>query len=175
MTVTLPRFEVLIADHHDEIFRYLWRLLDSGGHAHDAEDLTQEVFMRAYRAYDRLRPNSNVRAWLYKIATNCAYTTLKRAKHDPLPLIDDAPDVRLQPHQQVSHNETLAEIQGAIETLPPKQRAALIMRYLQELDYAEIADALNCSEDSARANVYQALRRLRHDLASETQHEVNHE
>lgn len=172
MTVTLPRFEVLIADHHDEIFRYLWRLL---AHAQEAEDLTQEVFMRAYRAYDRLRPDSNIRAWLYKIATNCAYTTLKHAKHDPLPLIDEAPDGRLQPHQQVSHDETLAEIQGAIETLPSKQRAALIMRYLHELDYAEIADALNCSEDSARANVYQALRRLRHDLTGETQHEVNHE
>jgi len=172
MTVTLPRFEMLIADHHDEIFRYLWRLLD---HAQEAEDLTQEVFMRAYRAYDRLRPDSNTRAWLYKIATTCAYTTLQRAKHDPLPLIDEAPDGRLQPHQQVSYDETLAEIQGAIETLPSKQRAALIMRYLHELEYTEIADALNCSEDSARANVYQALRRLRHDLASETQHEVNHE
>jgi RNA polymerase sigma-70 factor (ECF subfamily) len=167
MTDTLPRFEVLIADHHDEIFRYLWRLLDSGGLVDQAEDLAQEVFMRAYRAYDRLRPNSNVRAWLYKIATNCAYSALKRGQRDPLPLIDDAPDGRLQPHQQVSYNETLAEVQAAIETLPQKQRAALIMRYLQELDYAEIADALNCSEDSARANVYQALRRLRCDLANE--------
>lgn len=167
MTSTLPCFEVLIDNHHDEIFRYLWRLLDSGGRAQEAEDLTQEVFMRAYRAYDRLRPDSNVRAWLYKIATNCAYTALKRAKHDPVPLIDEAPDGRLQPHQQVSHNETLSEIQSAIETLPTKQRAALIMRYLQELDYAEIADALNCSEDSARANVYQALRRLRCDFAHE--------
>lgn len=168
MTSTLPCFEVLIDNHHDEIFRYLWRLLNSGNCADQAEDLTQEVFMRAYGAYDRLRPDSNVRAWLYKIATNCAYTSLKHARHDPLPLIDEAPDGRLQPHQQVSHNETLAEIQGAIEILPPKQRAALIMRYLQELDYAEIADALNCSEDSARANVYQALRRLRRDLANES-------
>lgn len=168
MTSTLPCFEVLIDNHHDEIFRYLWRLLDSGGYAHEAEDLTQEVFIRAYRAYDRLRPDSNVRAWLYKIATNCAYTTLKQSKRDPLPLIDEAPDGRLQPHQQVSHDETLTEIQDAIEILPPKQRAALIMRYLQELDYAEIANVLNCSEDSARANVYQAIRRLRRDLVNES-------
>ncbi len=168
MTSTLPCFEVLIDNHHDEIFRYLWRLLDSGGRAHEAEDLTQEVFIRAYRAYDRLRPDSNVRAWLYKIATNCAYTLLKRTSREPLPLIDETPDGRLQPHQQVSRDETLAEIQGAIEVLPPKQRAALIMRYLQELDYAEIADVLGCSEDSARANVYQAIRRLRRDLVNES-------
>jgi RNA polymerase sigma-70 factor, ECF subfamily len=73
------RFEELIERHHDEIFAYLWRLLGKDGRrdgAMDAEDLVQDVFLRAYQSYSALRPNSNYRAWLYKIATHCAYTPI---------------------------------------------------------------------------------------------------
>lgn len=168
MTTTPPRFEILIERHHDEIYSYLWRLLHGTGGlggATDAQDLTQEVFLRAYRAFGRLRPDSNYRAWLYKIATNCAYTALKRGQRDGASLPDNIADAAPLPHQQVIHNETLATVQQAIEGLPPKQHAALVMRYLQGLKYAEVAQALDCSEDSARANVYQAIRRLRRELA----------
>lgn len=167
MATTNPRFETLIERYHDEIYSYLWRLLDGAGKADgafDAQDLTQEVYLRAYRAFERLRPDSNYRAWLYKIATNCAYTALKRGKRsDPLP--DNLADTGPSPHQQAARNETLGIVQQAIDRLPPKQQAAVVMRYVQELDYAEVAQALDCSEDSARANVYQAVRRLRRELA----------
>src|SRR6516162_882337 len=78
------RFEELIERHHDEIFTYLWRLLGKDGlrdRAMDVEDLVQDVFLRAYESFATLRPNSNYRAWLYKIATHCAYTQLRRTKH----------------------------------------------------------------------------------------------
>ena len=78
-----PRFEPLIEQHHDEIFAYLWRLLGKERRrdgAMDVEDLVQEVFLRAYESFAGLRPNSNHRAWLYKIATNCAYTKLRQMK-----------------------------------------------------------------------------------------------
>ena len=77
------RFEDLIERHHDEIFSYLWRLLGKQRHseaADEAEDVAQEVFLRAYRAFPGLRRDSNYRAWLYKIATNCAWTHLRRLK-----------------------------------------------------------------------------------------------
>ncbi len=156
------RFETLIENHHDEIYRYLWRLLPT---AADAEDITQEVFMKAYQHFKRLRPNSNHRAWLYKIATNSAYTFLKRQRiHAPL---KEYPDNNQSPHQQLVHKETMASVHEAIAELPMKQQAALVLRYLHELSYTDIAEALDCSEDSARANVYQAMRRLRHDLQEE--------
>jgi RNA polymerase sigma-70 factor (ECF subfamily) len=170
MTHSLPRFETLIERYHDEIYGYLWRLLDGSGGAADAEDLTQEVFMRAYRAFARLRPDSNVRAWLYKIATNCAYTFLKRNRHRAqLISLDDTiqskPDGEPSRHDQVVLQESVERLRQAIRGLPPKQQAALVMRYIQELEYAEIAAAMGCSEEAARANVYQAIRRLRRDLA----------
>jgi RNA polymerase sigma-70 factor (ECF subfamily) len=166
------RFEVLIERHHDEVYRYLWRLLSSSGRsdaADLAQDLTQDVFMRAFRAYGRLRPGSNHRAWLYKIATNCGYTALKQEKRLPDSLIDDEAhaiiaNVDRTPDRQVVQDEALEKVQRSIHSLPRKQGAAVVMRYLQELDYSEIAEALECSTDSARANVYQGLRRLRQEL-----------
>ena len=162
------RFETLLDEYHDEIYRYLWRLLAGAGRqdgAVGADDLTQEVFMRAYRAFGRLREGSNHRAWLYQIATNCAYSALGRRTPGPLGgdgewLADGSPS----PEQHAARSEALDDLRGRIAALPPKQQGALVMRYLQGLEYAEIAAALQCSEDSARANVYQAIKRLRLEL-----------
>lgn len=169
MTEVALRFETLIAAHHDEIHAYMWRLLRNAGWADaevEAEDLVQDVFLRAYRAFPRLRADSNVRAWLYKIATNCTYTALRRDGRRPVDSLPQEDAVSLAapdagPEQQVVGREALARVRRSIAALPDKQRAALVLRYVQELDYASIAEALACSQDSARANVYQALRRLR--------------
>lgn len=167
----MERFETLIERHHDEIFRYLWRMLRR---EQDAEDAAQEVFMRAYRAYDRLRPNSNARAWLYKIATNTALTMLKRRRRDLVhaPQVGDGmlgalPGNDLPVPEHVIRAEAMAAVRARIDDLPSKQQAALVMRYLHGLDYADIAGALDCSPDSARANVYQALKKLRAELVGE--------
>jgi RNA polymerase sigma-70 factor (ECF subfamily) len=180
------RFESLIEQYHDEIFSYLWRMTDHGGqvdHLVDPQDLTQEVFLRAYGSFGRLRPDSNYRAWLYKIATNCAYTALKRGRRtgQNLPIPEDdgilpAPvDTAPSPYEKVVQRETLSSLKLALAGLPVKQQAAVVMRHVQGLDYAEISQALNCSEDSARANVYQALRRLRHELGPDEQNYLDWE
>jgi RNA polymerase sigma-70 factor (ECF subfamily) len=171
MSMPIGRFETLIERHHDEIYGYLWRLINSSDQPEagvEAHDLTQEVFLRAYQAFGRLRPDSNHRAWLYKIATNCAYTALKRhgrqSHHslDSLEAVHRIPDSgRLSPDRRMILNETLEMVRQEIAVLPAKQQAAVVMRHVQGLDYATIAGALGCSEDSARANVYQGLRRLR--------------
>ena len=161
------RFEELIEQHHDEIFAYLWRLLGSGGRrdgAMDVEDLAQEVFMRAYQGFADLRPNSNHRAWLYKIATNCAYTRLKQMKHrrDKLSSLQDATtEPGATSGTSISRKNMEKKMRALVNSLPAKQKACVTLRYLQELDYPEIAQILGCSQDSARANVYQAIRRLR--------------
>jgi RNA polymerase sigma-70 factor (ECF subfamily) len=176
MSRSAVRFEMLIERHHDEIYSYLWRLVKSADQseaAAEAEDLTQETFLRAYSAFGRLGRESNYRAWLYKIATNCAYTALKRhnrSRHR-LGRLDEAHQVPgcadLSPAQQMILTETMEVVRQEIASLPPKQQAAVVMRHVQGLDYATIAGALECSEDSARANVYQGLRRLRTALADE--------
>jgi RNA polymerase sigma-70 factor (ECF subfamily) len=169
------RFETLIERYHDEIYRYLWRLLNGAGRTDsdlEAQDLSQEVFLRAYRAFGRLRRDSNHRAWLYKIATHCAYTALKQGQRQddhsgPFEVHETLAGAEPSPEHQVDVDETLEMVRRAIAILPSKQRAAVVLRHVQGLDYAVIAQALDCSEDSARANVYQALRRLRRTLAGQ--------
>ena len=167
MTSPPMRFETLIERYHDEIYRYLWRLLRDS--PHEPQDITQETFTRAYQAYGRLRADSNYRAWLYKIATNCAYSVLRQRRYETaLDMVENLSAAGdLLPDEQAALNETLAAAGKIIGELPFKQRAAVVMRHLEGFDYTEIALALDCSEDSARANVSQAIRRLRRELMQE--------
>ena len=154
-------FETLIEKHNAELFAYIWRILRD---TLDAEDCLQETFLRAYRAYPRLPIDANHRAWLYKIATNTARTHIKRRTRDQLRAADLDPDLQSghsSPLDRFTQHEQLALIARAVEALPYQQRAALIMKKYQELSYPAIAAALDCSEDAARANVYQAIKKLR--------------
>jgi RNA polymerase sigma-70 factor (ECF subfamily) len=148
----------LVERHRAEILRYLIRLL---GDPDDAQDACQDVFLRAHRAFGRLRDGSNPRAWLYRIATNHAATAARRrarrsartaeADLDRLPAPADAPERRAE----------LRAVAHAVGALPPRQRAALLLRRFQGLGYDEIAATLGGNESAARANVYQAVRKLR--------------
>lgn len=163
-----PDFETLVELHSGELCAYLWRLT---GDEADARDCLQDTFLRAFRAYDRLQDFSNLRAWLYKIATNTARTQHARDhRRQAEPLLDPIASGEKAVEVQVMEKTQLAEVKQAVMELPVRQRAALMMRKYQELEYSEIAEILECSEDSARANVYQALKKLRQQFA-----EVNNE
>jgi RNA polymerase sigma-70 factor, ECF subfamily len=161
------RFEELIERHHDEIFAYAWRLLASDRNSDrktDTEDLVQEVYLRAFRNFSRLRAHTNHRAWLYKIATHCAYNRLRQirigrgkvaALANAESAIGSASDI------SASHRQIARRMRFLVNQLPAKQKACVTLRYLQDLDYPEIAQIMGCSKESARANVYQAIRRLR--------------
>jgi RNA polymerase sigma-70 factor (ECF subfamily) len=156
-------FETVVEAHHGEIFRYLQRLT-----AHAADDLSQETFLRAYRAYPTLAPDANVRAWLFTIATNLARnhfrdekrrrTALTAAQASRSEADADAPD------GQVILGEARARVEAVVDRLPLKQRAAFVLRKVHDLDYDAIARSLDCSVDSARAHVFQALKKIRHSL-----------
>jgi RNA polymerase sigma-70 factor (ECF subfamily) len=161
------RFEQLIERHHDEIFAYLWRLMGHDGRGDDAmdvEDIVQEVFLRAYESFSRLRPNSNHRAWLYKIATHRAYSQLRRIKHrrEKLSILrQSATNQETASAVSSLHQYTKQTVRKLVNDLPAKQKACVTLRYLQDMDYPEIAQILSCSQESARANVYQAIHRMR--------------
>jgi RNA polymerase sigma-70 factor (ECF subfamily) len=164
---TTPRFEDLLDRHHDELYNYLWRLLGNQRRSDptlDPQDLVQEVFIRAYQAFPSLHDGSNHRAWLYKIATRCAFTRLRqfrrRSENLRVMALSNAPD-------DDAGGMILGSLSLAIAQLPGKQRTCLMLRYLQDLDYSEIAKIAGCSGSGARANVYQALRYLRRALREE--------
>ena len=168
VTVT-PDFDSLIDTHSAAVFGYLWRLLRDEA---DAEDCLQETFLRAYRAYPRLQAegHANPTAWLYRIATNTARTHRRQQAKadsrttalDPELISGGAGTAELADRRQA-----LAAVATAVDALPHQQRAALILRKYQCLSYGEIAAALGCTEAAARANVYQALKKLRVELEGE--------
>ncbi len=156
-----PAFDTLVERHGRELHAYLWRML---GNNHDAEDCLQEAFLRAYRAYARLDDGANIRAWLYRIAGNQARTQFRQRRvrfGRERELVQEEAARGPSTEQTVESKLRLEEVRVAVEALPMKQRQALILRKYQEMDYAEIAEVLECSAQAARANVYQALKRLR--------------
>lgn len=163
---TKPPFNQLVEAHSREIFHYLHRMM---GQTQAAEDALQDAFLRAYRAYDRLDGQANIRAWLYRVAGNVARTQLKRdhLARDNHPLQADIEDHRPSVHAQVESRERLQRLAEKIESLPYKQRAALILRKYQNLSYTEISLTLDCTAEAARANVYQAVKKLRHAFSEE--------
>lgn len=151
--------------HEREIMRYLLRV---SGDREDAADLFQETWLRAYRAYPRLNPQSDVRPWLYTIATNLRRNRARDGARRARVVVPDnearpASDTTGTGDRSIHENEGYAAVhmRELISDLPRKQRQALHLRYFAGLDYAEIATAMGCSRESARAHVSQAARKLK--------------
>jgi RNA polymerase sigma-70 factor (ECF subfamily) len=157
MTARAP-FERLVERHRAEIGAYLRRLM---GDAHAAEDVAQDTWLRAHRAFSRLPADANTRAWLYRIATNRARTALRQRgiarRRTSAVDLDVLPGRQMDP----TYALMLPAVARAVARLPAKQRAALVARRFHDLGYEEIGTTLGCSAESARANVYQAVRKLR--------------
>jgi RNA polymerase sigma-70 factor (ECF subfamily) len=158
-------FDAVVSAHHEEILRYLRRVI---GQAGDAEDLCQETFLRAYRAFGKLQEEANVRAWLFAIATNLAKNHFRsesrRRKAYGRVKAEVLEDVGAFAEAALDARETGVLLEGIIEGLPLKQRLAFIQRKLHDMDYAVIGNSLGCSEETARAHVFQALRKIRQGL-----------
>jgi RNA polymerase sigma-70 factor, ECF subfamily len=160
-----PPFEELMQRHEREIMRYLLRVT---GHREDAADLFQETFIRAYRAYPRINPDGDLRPWLYTIATNLcrnrARDSARRSRviaqsSDDPPALEALGKSHRSPHEDEGY--AAVRMRELVSGLPAKQRQSLHLRYFAGLEYAEIAAAMGCSEESARANVSQAMKKLK--------------
>ncbi|MGH7796839.1 MAG: RNA polymerase sigma factor [Candidatus Binatia bacterium] len=164
LQLPLP-FEQIVQQHERGIMRYLLRV---SGNRQDAADLFQETWLRAYRAYPRLKPESDVRPWLYAIAVNLSRNRARDGARRARVLVADdqenpAADRIGKVHRSLDENDGYAAVhmRELMAALPAKQREALHLRYFAGLDYAEIAAAVDCSQQSARANVSQAIRKLK--------------
>lgn len=143
----IPPFEAFYAQHCDEVLRLLRRRLGRDR----ADDAFQETFLRALRAYGRLRHGEHLRAWILTIAANVATDTHRRA----------VPDAELP---ELAHEDGLPAYEDIAEltaSLPPKERAAVVLRYGYDLTYEEIAAAIDSSPVAARQAASSGVRRLR--------------
>jgi RNA polymerase sigma factor (sigma-70 family) len=146
----IPPFERFYLEHRDEVLGYLRRLLGQR-----AEDAWQETFLRALRAYDRLRHGRHLRAWIFTIATNVAMDEL-RAKSGASLVLADEPAVELR-------RDAFRELEHLTDGLPPTERAAVVLRYGYDLPYDAIGSALGSNEQAARAAASSGVRRLRRE------------
>jgi RNA polymerase sigma-70 factor (ECF subfamily) len=145
--VAIPPFERFYDEYRDEIYAYLRKL--AGRDA--ADDAFQETFLRALRGYPSLRHGRHLRAWAYRIATRVAID--ERRKRTPARQLPELPADDSRP--------AYAELDHLTGDLPATERAAVVLRYGYDLDYADIATALGSSEAAARQAASSGVRRLR--------------
>ena len=123
----------------------------------DADDCFQETFIAALRAYPKLKDAGNLRGWLLTIAHRKAIDHHRANGRRPVPVAEVA-------EVGVNDPEPDEAIWAVVGALPPKQRAAVSLRYACDLPHAEIAAALGCSPDAARRSLHEGLKRLRKEL-----------
>jgi RNA polymerase sigma-70 factor, ECF subfamily len=150
----LSTFGELLERHEREIFAYALRLT---GDRDDADDVYQETFLAAFRGWPPPRRGQE-RAWLYRIATNKVIDRARKAKR--LVRLSDLSDQRLVAPAQTD-GASLADMAAAVKVLPEGQRAAFVLRKVQGLEYADVARALECSEEAARSRVAEAMKKVR--------------
>jgi len=171
-------FELLLHRYRTPLVNFLYRMVRN---REQAEDLAQEVFLRVYRAREDYVPSAKFTTWLFRIATNLALNSVRDNRHQKLEVSIDAPvtidaedgDERPLdiPEKHSNIEQHLVEdarkkmILHAIDKLPEKQRAAVLLHKYQELDYAEIARILTCSESALKSLLFRAYESLRVELA----------
>jgi RNA polymerase sigma-70 factor (ECF subfamily) len=152
--VALPPFFVLVDAHGEDLLLHARRLVGDQG----AEDVVQDALVRALRAYPRLRHADHLRAWLFRITTNAAMDH-HRARRREVPDADPAGAITVDPEQ-------LDGFEDLIAPLTEPARAALRLRFVDDLEYEAIAGRLECSPEAARQRVSTALRTLRERTAA---------
>jgi RNA polymerase sigma factor (sigma-70 family) len=151
----LPPFQTLLDEHAAEVMGVLRGAVGRS----DAEDCFQETFLAALRAYPKLRDTRNLRGWLLTIAHRKAIDHHRTNGRRPVPVADLTEAVASEPQLEGDG------IWPLVDSLPPKQRAAVALRYACDLPHAEIAAALGCSPEAARRNLHEGIKRLRRELA----------
>ncbi len=154
MSAALVPFQTFLDANRDAV----WRFLVCSVGASEADDCFQETFIAALRAYPRLRPGSNLRAWVLTIARRKALDAHRSRARRALPVAEPA---ALDGRSQLAAGGRDEELWRAVAGLPERQRAAVALRYVGDLAHTDIAAALGCSEEAARRSLHEGLTKLR--------------
>jgi len=168
-------FDFLLVKYRSPLVNFLYRMVRDTA---TAEDLAQEVFLRVYRARKQYTPSAKFTTWLFRIATNVALNSVRDNRYQKMEVSLDAPvsseeasaprelparEMRIDEH--LLERDRVAFIQRAIASLPEKQRAAVLLHKYEEMDYAEIAKILDCTEAALKSLLFRAYENLRLQLA----------
>ena len=168
-------FDLLLQKYRTPLVNFLYRMVRDTA---TAEDLAQEVFLRVYRARKQYSPSAKFTTWLFRIATNLALNSVRDNRHrlkdvsidaasspdeDAAPMQLPAPEMRIDEH--MIERDRADYIRKVISGLPEKQRVAVLLHKYEEMDYAEIARILECSESALKSLLFRAYETLRVQLA----------
>ena len=158
-------FDRLVEKYQRDVYRLCYRYVNNH---QDANDMAQDVFLKAYRALDRFRGDSSFSTWLYRIAVNTClnFRASRRPEGAELPesLADKTPGAL----DRLEHDERSRRVREAVTRLPEKQRATLILKIYHDLTHEEVASVLGSSVGTVKANLFHALGNLKKMLAAET-------
>ena len=159
-------FDVIVERHRRTVYQLCYRFV---GNHEDASDLSQDVFLRAYRGLKNFRGQSTLATWLYRIGVNVCLNrvSVKTPASEP---IDEEQHVDVKtesPAERVLRDERAVRVRAAIAQLPQKQRAALILRMYHDMSHQAIAETVGSSVGAVKANVFHALQNLKKLLGEE--------
>ncbi|WP_147918330.1 RNA polymerase sigma factor SigE [Ruania zhangjianzhongii] len=169
-----PSWEEIVREHTDRVYRLAYRLT---GNRADAEDLTQEVFVRVFRSLHSYRPGTFA-GWLHRITTNLfldGQRRKKRIRFDALgPAVERiaATTDSGSPERRYEHDNLDRDIQEALDGLKPQYRAAVVLCDIEGLSYEEIAEVLGISMGTVRSRIHRGRAQLRSTLAHRSPHVV---
>jgi RNA polymerase sigma-70 factor (ECF subfamily) len=157
-------FDLIVERHRRGVYQLCYRFVNNH---EDAADLTQDVFLKAYRGLRNFKGQAALGTWLYRIGVNACLNKVsaKRPAGEPLDshqLIDEQSE---SASERVLRDERAVAVRAAVGRLPKKQRAVLVMRMFQEMSHQEIAASLNTSVGAVKANVFHALQNLKKMLS----------
>jgi len=157
-------FDLIVERHRRTVYQLCYRFV---GNHEDASDLTQDVFLRAFRGLRNFKGQSSVGTWLYRIGVNVCLNrvTAKTPLNEPIEKYQHVDDVNESPSDRLLRGERAMQVRAAITRLPRKQRAALILRMYHDMSHQEIAETLGSSVGAVKANVFHALQNLKKLLA----------
>jgi len=158
-------FDLIVERHRRNIYLLCYRFV---GNHEDASDITQDVFVRAFKGLARFKHQSALGTWLYRVGVNTCLNRVatKVPEMEPVESAGLHDAAATDPLADIVRAETVARVRQAIRRLPPKQRATLILRVYQELSHEEIAKVLGSSVGAAKANFFHALGNLKRLMSS---------
>jgi len=156
-------FDRLVQRYQRDVYRLCYRYVNNH---HDASDMAQEVFLKAYRAIGSFRGDSSFSTWLYRIAVNTClnFRAARRPIAEELP--DALPDRRASAAERLERDEQARRVREAVSSLPEKQRATVILKIYHDLTHEEVAAIVGASVGTVKANLFHALGNLRKRLAT---------
>jgi RNA polymerase sigma-70 factor (ECF subfamily) len=158
-TVSADLRERFVSENLRRIFLQIYRMV---GNVHDAQDLTQEAFIKALQRQEQLKDELKAAHWLSRIATNTALDFLRRHARVSFCEITDAPASQgLSPEAAVLHSEQRDWLAAGLERLTPRERAALVLRDMEDLPAEEVARRLDCSKATVRSHIANARTKLK--------------